>query len=271
MTGARAGDVIALDLDGKTDFYIGRSRSADIHIDESGVSRTHCRLVRDADGFAIQDLGSTNGTLVNGERVASTRLVAGDRIQIGPETVVQLGLFDSAEDTLARRLFDASTRDHLTGAINRRHFDERLAAEVAYARRHGAGLAVLLVDLDFFKAINDTAGHAAGDAVLQAVVGALSSCVRTEDVVCRHGGEEFALLFRVNSTDGARLFAERVRAQIQSLQIPFGDEILRVTGSIGVAELFECPSQTPADDLVGLADSRLYRAKHLGRNRVCVA
>ena len=122
----------------------------------------------------------------------------------------------------------------------------------------------------FRSVVNDTAGHAAGDKVLQEVAAALTRCVRTEDVVARHGGEEFAILVRASSRDAVGVSAERVRSRIESLQVAFGDRTLRVTTSIGVAELGECSQDASVDELIGLADRRLYSAKSLGRNRVCV-
>jgi diguanylate cyclase (GGDEF)-like protein len=140
---------------------------------------------------------------------------------------------------------------------------------VSYARRYRTGLACIVLDLDFFKAVNDTYGHPTGDAVLAAVGRALESCVRHEDVVTRLGGEEFALLARVDSLDEARLFAERVRSCIQALRIPLpsGHETLGVTVSAGAAELGELGEASGAA-LLALADERLYRAKAAGRNRV---
>ena len=265
MTGARAGEVIALDAGSER--VIGRSRSADICIAEDGVSRVHCRLVI-ADGAAsIQDLDSRNGTLVNGVRVSSAPLCAGDRIQLGT-LVLQFAFVDETEETLARHLFDASTRDPLTRAYNRRYFMQRLDAELSYARRHRTGLGVLMLDLDHFKAINDSAGHAAGDAVLRGVVKELERTVRTEDLLTRYGGEEFAILVRVGSFDELERFAERIRERIEAARIELDGRALRVTVSVGIAELAECSDAT-GDDLLGIADRRLYRAKLLGRNRVC--
>jgi diguanylate cyclase (GGDEF)-like protein len=266
MSGVSAGQVLS--LDGKPEFFVGRSRSADVRLEDQGVSRVHCRIVRRDDELLIEDLGSTNGTIVNGCHVGSAALQAGDRIQIGPNALLQVSFFDEAEDKLARRLFEASTRDPLTRAYNRRYFAQRLHEEISFAVRHGTGLAVMLLDLDHFKAVNDTAGHAAGDAVLRGVVGEIEKCIRTEDLLTRYGGEEFGLLVRVESIADAKRFAERIRARIEAATIPFEGRSLRVTVSIGVAELAECTTADDGEALVALADRRLYRAKLLGRNRV---
>jgi diguanylate cyclase (GGDEF)-like protein len=267
MTGARSGEVVP--LPNKAELALGRSRSADVRIDETGVSRVHCTLSQVADGYVVKDLGSTNGTFVNGRPVSEVLLRHGERLQLGPEAVVQLGFMDAAEETLARRLYDASTRDSLTGLFNRRHFCERLETELAYARRHRIKVAVMMVDLDYFKSINDGVGHAGGDAVLRGVAQALLRSVRVEDVVARYGGEEFALLVRVDSSSGVSAFAERIRERIEALRVSFAEKTLSVTASIGVAEAAELGPTAGALDVLARADRRLYEAKRNGRNRVC--
>jgi diguanylate cyclase (GGDEF)-like protein len=267
MTGVRAGAVLRLDH--KHQFFLGRSVKADLHIDDHGVSRIHCRIARKGDEIRIEDLGSTNGTRVNGEIVANAALHAGDRVQLGPLVVLQLGFFDDAEESLQQRLFEASTRDPLTGACNRRFFYQRLEGEVSYARRHGTPLAVLMLEVDRFKDVNDAVGHEGGDVVLRGVAAELARTVRTEDVLARHGGVEFAILARVASADEARRFAERMRMRIENMRTVVAGSVQRVTVSVGVADLGEIDAAAPMDALVEQADRRLYQAKLLGRNRVC--
>jgi diguanylate cyclase (GGDEF)-like protein len=264
MTGGGAGRTIPLD---EGSFVVGRSRSCAVHLLDTGVSRVHCRIVVESDTCHVEDIGSRNGTLVNGMPVRRARLSPGDRIQIG-DAVLQLDLVDEAEETLARSLFEASTRDPLTRAYNRRYFMTRLEAELSYARRHKSGLGVILLDLDHFKAVNDTWGHATGDLVLRAVVDELERTLRSEDLLTRYGGEELAVLARVGSNDELNRFAERLRARIEALRVPCGGGALGVTVSVGVAAIDECADGS-GDDLIGMADRRLYRAKLLGRNRVC--
>jgi diguanylate cyclase (GGDEF)-like protein len=267
LSGMNAGEMLALD-EGEV-FTVGRAKGVQFAIEDTGVSRVHCRITRKRGRLIIEDMSSTNGTVVNGIRVARATLSANDRIQLGPSAVLQLRFVDEVEDGLARRLLEASTRDPLTGVHNRRYFHSRLEAEVSYARRHNKRLACLILDLDFFKAINDKHGHAAGDVVLSEVAKTIAKCVRTEDVVSRFGGEEFALLLRVNTLDDARFLAERIRAAVKGLRLPVGERTIRVTLSGGVAELNECGTVDSEQDLVGIADRRLYRAKALGRDQVC--
>jgi two-component system cell cycle response regulator len=257
MTGAHAGEMLA--LDGATQMYVGRSRSADIRLDETGVSRIHSRIARRDGAIWIEDMDSTNGTIVNGQPVRAVKLVPGDRIQLGPNVLLQFGLHDDAEDTLARKLFEASTRDPLTGAYNRRYFLERLESEVAQARRHDTPLSVLMIDIDHLEEHED-----ARDRVVQAVATLLREKIRSDETFCRYGAGTMALLVR-GPLDGAATLAERLRASVEELKIPRGR---RATVSIGVAETGDRGAQLTADGLVRVADTRMRRAKSLGRNRI---
>jgi diguanylate cyclase (GGDEF)-like protein len=152
-----------------------------------------------------------------------------------------------------------ATCDPLTGLANRRLFDETLAREVARSRRTGAPLALAVVDIDHFKAVNDGHGHQVGDEVLRELATALHRVVRTEDLVARFGGEEFVVLATGATVDDAEVLAGRLRAAARSVSI------LPVTISVGVAEL---PTGGDGATLVAHADAALYRAKAEGRDRV---
>jgi diguanylate cyclase (GGDEF)-like protein len=210
-----------------------------------------------------------NPEFVNGVQIQCTPLTPGDRLQIGAQTVLQYGSLDDAEDELLRNLYTASTHDSLTGTFNRRYFFDRLAIEISHARRHSAQLSVMVLDVDHFKVINDTHGHAAGDAFLRSLAATLSQRVRAEDVFARYGGEEFAMLVRDTPRVLAHLFAERIRLQVEALRVPHAKALLRATLSIGLAELEEAVAVGSSEELLVLADRRLYQAKALGRNRVC--
>jgi diguanylate cyclase (GGDEF)-like protein len=266
MTGLSAGAVIAIEEEQQ--LFVGRSRETQVQLDDQGVSRVHCRIVRSGDFIDVEDLGSTNGTRLNGEPMGIARLEPGDRLQIGPHVILKLDYVDDDEEELAKRLFEASTRDPLTNVFNRRYFAKRLDGEIAYARRHGTTLAVMLVDLDRFKEVNDNFGHAAGDAVLRAVARSIERSIRTEDVFARWGGEEFAVLVRVGSMAGALVLAERIRSSVAKLDTLFNGISLRVTASIGVADLASCGEAVDANALVELADRSLYVANVAGRDRV---
>lgn len=160
-----------------------------------------------------------------------------------------------------------ATTDPLTGLPNRRHFLTLLAQEMSRLQRHNAPPATLLMlDLDHFKLVNDNHGHAAGDAVLRRFASLLRERLRKTDLSGRLGGEEFAVLLFATDPAGAREFAESLREQVAADEIAFGDTRLRVTVSIGMAQLL--PEDASTDVVLARADAALYRAKVNGRNRV---
>jgi diguanylate cyclase (GGDEF)-like protein len=252
---------------GATGGLLGRGADADLSFDEETISRRHARIDLDGASVTVTDLRSHNGTFVDGEHVPGTRrLPAQCRLRLGSRLVLQV----TALDRLAAEALEQQSRallvDPLTGTGNRRHLQQRLEAEIAYAKRHASGLCLLLLDLDHFKQVNDTHGHLAGDAVLAAVGQRLASLLRVEDQVFRYGGEEFCLLLRGQGSRHLRRVAERVRDGIAGLDVPWADVTLQVTVSVGGACL--APDEHDDDQSILLrADEALYRAKDRGRNR----
>jgi diguanylate cyclase (GGDEF)-like protein len=250
---------------------IGRSLEAHVPIEDDGASREHARIERAGGEYFLQDLGSTNGTFVGDQPVRDRiRLVDGARILIG-NTLLRFALLDAIEQEASKHVYEQGIHDGLTRISNRRYFDQRLASEFAFAARHGAPLCVILCDIDHFKRVNDTLGHAAGDFVLKRVAGELRSAARTEDLVARYGGEEFALIARGIDVAGARAFAERLRGTIERTVMLWGAERLQVTASLGVAHNHTGSPVSKPDGLLAAADRALYAAKHRGRNRVELA
>ncbi len=165
-----------------------------------------------------------------------------------------------------RLLERLSTTDALTGLPNRRHLDEALEREFRRASRQDTPLCALMLDIDHFKRVNDSHGHAAGDAVIQAVGATLAERLRLTDVGGRWGGEEFLLLLGT-PLEGALVLAECLRGAVEALEVPVDEgEPLQVTVSVGVAGYD--PAMTRGSELVAAADAALYRAKEAGRNRV---
>lgn len=162
-----------------------------------------------------------------------------------------------------------SVTDGLTGLHNHRHFQERLREEFRRAQRYDDALSLILLDLDHFKNVNDTHGHAAGDGVLREVAAALSRCVRETDLVARYGGEEFAVLLPRTHLTGALTVAERVSRELRSLRLGLDTAALRVTASLGVSS-FPHRSVLSPEQLLLTADEALYRAKSEGRDKVCL-
>jgi diguanylate cyclase (GGDEF)-like protein len=268
LTGSSMGLVLVLS---KARSILGRGDSADLRLDEPGISRAHACLYRNGDQYEIEDLESSNGTFIDANRIqVRAGLHDGARISLG-STLLRFGMQDEVEQVAAKRMHDLSVRDGLTGLYNRRHLDERLAAEFAFALRHSTTLALILIDIDHFKRINDERGHPAGDAVLKGIAGALNSCVRVEDLVARHGGEEFAVLARGVDLTGAKAFAERIRSTIARTLFEHDGASLRVTASLGVAHNQADSAMSTTSALLAYADQALYAAKHEGRNRVCAA
>jgi two-component system, cell cycle response regulator len=252
---------------------IGRGKRSEIELFDEGVSRAHARILSQGDHVWVEDLGSRNGTFVNGEKVDSkVKLADGDKIQVGRTTILKFTYHDSLEESFQKQMYESALRDGLTNVFNKRYFTERLNSELRFATRHRAALALLMIDLDHFKQVNDTYGHVAGDRVLVAVAGALAKSVRNEDVVARYGGEEFAVLLRATPVEHVKTTAERLRRQVEALTVdaPEGEpaiDPIHVTVSIGIATYPEQIVATPPE-LIELADQALYRAKHAGRNRV---
>ena len=157
-------------------------------------------------------------------------------------------------------------KDPLTGICNRSALDEMLRREISHAERHGCGFALILLDIDHFKKINDRYGHLIGDCALRSVANTTGACIRDGDMLFRYGGEEFVVLMRETGPDGARLLAERIRANIERTPCQCSGAKIHMTVSAGVAAYR--PGENGAA-LFARADQALYQAKQAGRNRVC--
>jgi diguanylate cyclase (GGDEF)-like protein len=246
---------------------LGRGQDSDIWVNDDGISRKHARIVPHGRGYLLEDTESANGTFVAGSRIERHPLSDGDVIQFGPAAVFRYAVTDASQEALLRQLFEASVTDALTGARNRESFDLQLRAELSYARRHKSDVSLLLFDVDHFKKVNDTYGHPIGDTVLIELARTVSMGLRNEDVFARYGGEEFAIILRGIDSSGARAVGERVRATVQAMNIDTPRGRLKITVSVGAASVGGRGEMTP-EELVSLADTRLYAAKHQGRNRV---
>jgi two-component system, cell cycle response regulator len=265
LDGVHAGAVFAVD---HLPCTIGRHTENTLRIDEDSISRFHARISRDEQGYHLEDLQSRNGTFVGGKRVTQHRLKDGEGITFGTKASFHFNVSDTLEERLLRRLYESSTRDALTGAYNRSHFDERLRAEIAFASRHAAEMALIMIDVDHFKRVNDTYGHQAGDLVLKELVNVAQRSLRTEDIFARFGGEEFAIILRGINLVGAYQLAERLRLALAGTPIAADAKTIRVTLSAGCATMTCCAAPVAPTELIRVADRRLYLAKTSGRNRV---
>jgi two-component system cell cycle response regulator len=243
---------------------IGRSEQSGLCINSDLVSRHHATVLNTEQGHFLRDEGSTNGTFLNDRRVAELeRLSDGDQIRIG-RTVIKYTR-SPLEVGYLERVMELATHDALTGAFNKRRFDEAFPAEVARAAQGKTPLSLVLFDIDFFKRINDGFGHPAGDAVLREVTRIATACLNGGGLLARVGGEEFAVLLPVG-LDGARYAAERMRTAIEGHKFSVDQKEVLVTISLGVAEA--APSEETPSKLYERADALLYESKHSGRNRV---
>jgi len=248
---------------------IGRAVSATVRLNDDGISRRHCRVLSIGGQVIIEDLGSANGTLVNGEMVQHHALKEGDKIRLGATTTLKFTYQDKLDESFQQQMIDAALRDGLTRTYNKKFFQDRLETEFAYAKRHKSMLSLVMFDVDFFKRVSDTYGHLAGDAVLVHLARITQATIRTEDVLARYGGEEFAVICRGIALLNAGVLGERLRARVEQENFDYQGTRLPVTISVGVAALPEANVATPSE-LVRDADSALYEAKRSGRNRVCL-
>ncbi len=205
----------------------------------------------------------------------SDALIGSESREVAQEAVRLSTQAISRALVLEKALAMASS-DELTGLINRRGYYQRFESELERARRHQTPLCVALVDVDHFKRFNDTYGHLSGDMVLKALAEVFTQNLRRSDVVCRFGGEEFAILLPDTGLKSAVELMDRVRQNVQKLDLRgFSGEALKVTISVGVAEVNTRPKASPhrseISETLALADEQLYEAKNNGRNQVCFA
>ena len=245
---------------------IGRGEECDITVDDPSVSRKHLRIFKEQKIFYAEDLGSTNKTYINEEEIQGTRrLENGDRVKIG-NTIFK---FISSQDMEAEyydQLYQFSIKDGLTGLFNRKSFDDKLESEFSRSKRYGHSLSMVMIDIDFFKKVNDTYGHLAGDAVLTNLSKLFGRYFRSVDYIARYGGEEFAIILPETPINGAVLTTERIRMAVSNNEVFVNQHKISVTISAGIAEYL--PNMTNRDQLIDAADKKLYEAKNNGRNKV---
>lgn len=247
---------------------IGRE-PAGLQLRDGRISRRHARVRRVDNSCEINDLSSTNGTLVNGVRVEGQRPLAdGDKILVG-NTLIKFTLVDETEARYLRRMERLAGTDALTGLLAKHRFDSLLQEAVRFARATSAPLSMMMMDLDGIKAINDAHGHQLGERTITEVGRLLGRRVNPHAEACRFGGDEFCFFLRHTSLERAEEVAEQIRGDVRQLRVTVDDVTVRVTISIsiGIAEL--TAEMASADELMAHADRALYRAKAAGKNAVC--
>lgn len=252
-----------------------RADKVQVWIDDSSVSREHCRIDFMGNKAIVTDLGSLNHTFVNDVRVMqSAELAHGDMLRVGN---VRLRYFThgSADQLLFDRIYRMAVQDRMLDVFRREYAMERLDEEFRHVRahQHQADLSFIMIDLDRFKAVNDTYGHDAGDLVLKDVCAAIKPLLGSADTFARFGGEEFCVLTSSPLHDAVAL-AERIRRAVELISIDYEGHSIPVTVSLGVANANEKSGDellVSAQELIRLADTRLYQSKQGGRNRVTAA
>jgi diguanylate cyclase (GGDEF)-like protein len=248
---------------GTQEVSIGRADTCTICVNTDQVSRRHATVQHVLGRYYIVDMRSTNGTFVNEQKVDRAKLVDGDQIRVGKAVIKYTE--SHVEQRYFEHAFNLASIDALTGAFNKRYFDETFGKEVLRAQQTRSPLSIVIFDIDHFKKINDTHGHPAGDAVLKNVSSAVSAQLREGDGLFRVGGEEFVLMLSATPKDMAVQAAEAVRGLIEALVTDAAGTRIAATLSLGVAQLREAEQPSA---LYQRADERLYAAKRGGRNRV---
>jgi diguanylate cyclase (GGDEF)-like protein len=251
---------------------IGRGKTCDICIESEGVSRSHARIVRHGGEYLIEDLGSTNGTWVDGAAPSGRPLRRGARIRIGTYAVVRFTMLTDFEAAQQFQSYESGILDRLTGVYNRRHFDQSLAGKVEQAADGGSPVALVLVQIDDMKGINDYYTEAGGDTLLVEVAKLLRETAPPEALVFRTGADEFGIIGSPMSHHRAVMLAEEIRGAIEQLEVlwqsgDFSMYIQQITARLSVTTPDQLPRATGAE-IVEEATARLARARGLGGNTV---
>src|SRR2546421_2955450 len=274
------GDLLAVPIPlERAEVTLGRALEADVRVNDSRASRLHARITTERDEstgetrYRLNDLDSTNGTILNGIRINSAFLQDGDKFEIGDQ-LIRFEMLDEIDREFQQQIHRLLVHDELTGLLTGKSFFSELRREAARAEAETMPFCVLMMDIDHFKEVNDTYGHLVGSETLEDVGAVIKKALRAGDVGARFGGEEFAAFLLDADYAQGLVAAERVRSAIEKHDFPSvrrgSNEAARthkITISIGVASFPE-DGRDPIQ-LVELADSALYRAKRNGRNQVC--
>ena len=246
---------------------IGREPSCDIALDDHAVSRSHAAIEQEDSGYSVVDLGSRNGTFVDDKLLRDRRrLKGGEHIRLGGTILKFMASMDE-EAQYHAVVHELMTRDPLTSAFNRSYLMSMLEKMLARCQFTHQKLSVIMMDIDYFKKVNDSWGHLVGDEVLRVFSERIRNVLRSGDALCRLGGEEFVLISERTELQDAVRIAERMRLTVSST--PFSTQVglVEITCSLGVMTVDGSDSGT-VDDLLSRADKHMYAAKAAGRNCV---
>ncbi len=255
---------------GRNSLVIGRDSNADLQLNDDQISRRHCKInkiiKRDDVFFAeIEDLSSTNGTLLNGKSIRKGWVKVGETVGLGDETLLLFRMENTEKILAPSYQLQLISKDPLTNIYNRRAFDQIIQIEHEKARSSETPYCVLMLDLDYFKEINDTLGHPVGDITLRSIASSLSQQIRNVDILARIGGDEFALLLPNQAVFGGVQLAGRLQTVISCLELEELQGKFKLSLSIGIAVADPVPRK--AEIVFKAADDALLKAKRKGRNR----
>ncbi len=261
LTGPQVGQRIL--LEGPA--ILGGDPEADLMLVGDGVEWQHAAVFPREGGWVLRDLGAARGTEVNGMRVTEVVLCADDQISIG-RTVLRFELQGPVEQAFHEAIQERITKDDLTGLLARRLFDLELASAIAAAVRHGRALALLVVDIDGVKEVNDRHGHLVGARVIAEVGRLLGALVGEDGCACRLGGDEFGVIVPGDGLAAGERMGARIREAVGAATIAHEGERLPITVSVGVAA-FPAHGVEPLE-LLRRADDAMYAVKQAGGDAV---
>ena len=248
---------------------IGRGSECEIPMLDSSLSRAHAQVSKKESGrFYVTDLNSTNGTYLNDQKLTPGKAIEvknGDLLKMGNMIFKFIGR-GKIDNVFHKDILYLASREDLTGTLNRTSLRACMEEGFQKARISRKPLSVIILDLDHFKSVNDTYGHAAGDFVLKETVKVAQSVIRGDDFIGRFGGDEFMVVLWDTSTANACIIAERIRSKIEKHGYTYEGKRIPVTVSLGVSSLDE--SIQSIDDFFKRADSAQYNAKKNGGNQV---
>jgi len=243
---------------------LGRGSGTPLRLNDNAVSRKHCLFEISPPHVTLIDLQSANGTFVNGESISKKRLANGDKIQVG-STILKFEMADMDDSDFHEKLYQMITFDDLTSLYNAKYMMKQL--ELLFRSSRGRyPFTVLFLDIDHFKLVNDNHDHLTGSSVLSELGRLLLSNLRSSDIPCRYGGEEFVIILQDTSAVQAVFVAEKIRKLVADHEFVTREgQPLHITISIGIAEFSS--SYTSVTDLLARSDEAMYKAKERGRNR----
>jgi len=243
---------------------IGRESNTDICLNDKSVSRKHCLLINSDSSITLIDLESSNGTMINSNKIEKEQLENGDKITIG-QTVLRYEIIDMDVNKYHEKIYQKITFDDLTSLYNRKSMTRELEKQISTIPK-SLPFSLLFIDIDHFKKVNDTYGHITGSKILTELGRLLLSNLRSVDMACRYGGEEFVVIINQSRSEEAAFVAEKIRNLVREHTfLTHTKEKMSITISIGIAEAEV--NLKNYQELIDNADKAMYKAKNAGRNR----